>query len=236
MEDAEHKYKMSFKEFTKELNGSRVEGELVRVIFYSLLTSFALLGILYYIKLRFISDFIPKYGFFLFFVALSCAIIIPAMRQIRAYKQMPCMSGMMVGMTVGMISGFLMGFLVGATNGMFIGGVFGMALGILTGTMTGKSCGIMGAMEGIMAGFMGGLMGAMTSVMLLNDNLKIATIIVFTVSAVIAVGLNYLIYKESMEREREVREDYIYDIFLTMIIVLAAAWVMLYGPRSVLFG
>mgnify|MGYP001588841237 FL=1 len=227
---------MSFKEFTKELNGSRVEGELIKTILYSLLTSFILLGILYYVKLKTISDFVPKYGFFIFFASLSVALIIPAMRQVRAYKQLPCMSGMMIGMTVGMISGFLIGFLIGATNGMFIGGVAGMAMGIVMGIYTGNCCGIMGAMEGIMAGFMGGIMGAMTSVMLLNDNLKAATIIVYIVSAIIMISLNYMIYKESRDIERVKNEDYMLDIFITMIIISFVTWIMLYGPRSFLFG
>ena len=100
---------MSFKDFVKELNGSRVEGELIKTIFYSLLTSFILLGLLYYLKFRYISDFLPKYGFYLFFAALSYALVVPTVRQIRAHKNMACMSGMMVGMTIGMIAGFLGG-------------------------------------------------------------------------------------------------------------------------------
>lgn len=227
---------MSFKEFTKELNGNRVEGELIKTILYSLLTSFILLGILYYLKLRAIADFIPKYGFFIFFAALSIAIIIPAMRQVRACRTLPCMSGMMIGMTIGMISGFLIGFLIGATNGMFVGGVSGMAIGILIGAYTGNCCGIMGIMEGMMAGFMGGLMGAMTSVMLLNDNLKAATIIAFIVSALIMISLNYMIYKESKDIESTGSRDYLLDILITMIIISIAAWIMIYGPRSFLFG
>ena len=52
----------------------------------------------------------PKYGFFIFFSVLSYALVLPAVRQVKAYKEMPCMSGMMVGMTLGMVSGFLLGF------------------------------------------------------------------------------------------------------------------------------
>ena len=54
-----------------------------------------------------------------------------------------------------------------------------------------------------MAGFMGGLMGAMTAVMMLNDNLKLATVLVFLVSAVIMIGLNYMIYQETRSFERK---------------------------------
>ena len=45
---------MSFKEFVKELNANRrVEGELVKTIFYSLVTSIVVLGLIYYFKLIF---------------------------------------------------------------------------------------------------------------------------------------------------------------------------------------
>ena len=64
---------MSFKEFVKELNGNRVEGELIKTILYSLLTSFIILEILYFLKLRYIENFMPKYGFYLFFAVFSIA-------------------------------------------------------------------------------------------------------------------------------------------------------------------
>src|SRR3989344_429350 len=121
---------MTFKKFVKELNGQGVEGELIKTIVYSLITSLVVLGILYYFKFKRIDEFFPKYGFYLFFSALSFALIMPTIRQIRAYKDLPCMSGMMVGMTIGMIAGFLPGFYVASTNGMFVGGFFGAAIGI----------------------------------------------------------------------------------------------------------
>jgi len=227
---------MTFKNFMKELSGKRVEGELIRTMFYSLLTSFILLAILYYLKLKFIEDFIPKYGFFLFFAALSYAFIIPSVRQIRAYSEFPCMSGMMVGMTTGMITGFLPGFYLASTNGMFVGSVFGMTLGILLGIYSGKCCGIMGVMEGIMAGFMGGLMGAMTAFMLFNDNLKPATLIVFLISGVIMLLLNYMIYKEMKNEERKKHEDHLFTILISFILMVITTWLMVFGPRSGVFG
>jgi hypothetical protein len=148
---------MSFKQFMQELNGSRVEGELLKTIFYSLITSFIVIGALYFLRLKNVPDFIPKYGFYLFLAAISYALIVPAIRQVRAYKQFGCMSGMMIGMTTGMIAGFMAGYFIGATNGMFIGGVFGMVIGSAIGIWMGSCCGIMGFMEGLMAGFMGGL-------------------------------------------------------------------------------
>src|SRR3989344_1209187 len=178
---------MSFEQFTKELNGDRVEGELLKTIFYSLITSFIVIAALYALRLKNLTDFIPKYGFYLFLASISYALILPAIRQVRAYKQFGCMSGMMIGMTTGMIAGFMGGYFIGATNGMFIGGVFGIVVGSLIGIWTGSCCGIMGFMEGIMAGFMGGLMGAMTSVMLLNDHIKLATVIITVFTSIISI-------------------------------------------------
>ncbi|MDO8467391.1 MAG: hypothetical protein Q7S56_00370 [Nanoarchaeota archaeon] len=227
---------MSFKEFVKELNGSRVEGELIKTILYSLLTSFGILAFYYFAGLNRIDNLIGKYGFFLFFSVLSYALIIPSVRQVRAYKYFGCMSGMMIGMTTGMIAGILSGYFVGATNGMFYGGVFGMAVGISFGIYNGKCCGVMGFMEGTMAGFMGGLMGAMTAIMMYNDNLKLGGIVVFLISGVIMLGLNYMIYSETYEKEREYSESQVSTIFLSFILTTATAWIMLFGPRSVLFG
>lgn len=223
-----------FKRFTKELNeGERVEGELLKTFLYSVLSSIAIIGILYIEIFRHMEDFIPKYGFYVFFVVLSYAVIIPSIRQVRAYKQFACMSGMMIGMTSGMIAGFLSGFFVGATNGMFWGSVFGMGVGIVLGIWNGKSCGIMGIMEGMMAGFMGGLMGAMSSVMMLNDNLKAASVIVFVISAVIMFSLNYMIYKEMKENERQTNEAHFITVVISVILTLLTVLFMVFGPRSV---
>ncbi|MEM3074906.1 MAG: hypothetical protein QW727_03125 [Candidatus Pacearchaeota archaeon] len=227
---------MKIKRFIKELNGSRVEGELIKTIFYSLITSFSILGSLYYFKFRFIENFMSNYGFSLFFVALSYSLIVPVIRQVRAYCELPCMTGMMVGMTIGMISGFLSGFFIASTNGMFIGSIFGIAVGIILGVLNGKCCGIMGIMEGLMAGFMGGLMGAMTAFMLFNDNLKQATIIIFLISGVIMFSLNYMIYKEMEKEEAKKREDYSWTIALTLVLISITTWLMVYGPRSEIFG
>lgn len=227
---------MSFGAFVRELNGSRVEGELVKTFFYSLIASALTLGILYAVKLRAIAGVGEKYGLFLFFAALSYAVILPSVRQVRAYRELPCMAGMMVGMTTGMIAGFLGGFYAAATNGMFIGSVFGMALGIALGSWNGRCCGIMGMMEGLMAGFMGGLMGAMTAFMLLNDHLRATAVIVFIIGATIAIGLQYLVYREMRESERQLKEDHFIIVLLSIIFTAATAWIMVFGPRSAVLG
>ncbi len=226
---------MSLKEFMKELNGNRVEGELIKTALYSLITSAIFIAILYFFKLRYVENFIPKYGFSLFFASLSYALVIPTVRQVRAYREFACMSGMMIGMTTGMIAGFLPGFYIASTNGMFIGSVFGMTIGISLGIWTGKCCGVMGFMEGIMAGFMGGLMGAMTAFMLFNDNLRAASVIVFAVGGIIVTGLNYMIYGEMKENERQLKEDHFVTVLLTFILIIVTIWLMVFGPRSGIF-
>ncbi|MBS3140709.1 hypothetical protein J4405_01025 [Candidatus Woesearchaeota archaeon] len=227
---------MTFKHFITELNGNRVEGELIKSIFYSLLVSFLFLGILYFFKFRYIPGFIDKYGFYLFFASLSYAVLLPTVRQVRAYNQFSCMSGMMIGMTIGMIAGFVAGFYIGATNGMLMGSIFGSIIGILLGIWLGSKCGIMGFMEGIMAGFMGGLMGAMTSVMMLNDNLRLATIFIFVISSIIMIGLNYMIYAETKESNREKSEDYLNIIMISFALIALTTWIMLFGYRSLIFA
>ena len=226
---------MTATEFFKELKGNgRVEGELIKTIFISLITSFITFGIYYILKLKYIESFMPKYGFFLFFAIISYAILMPSIRQVRAFKGFTCMTGMMIGMTVGMMSGFLAGFYVGATNGMFWGSVFGMVVGISLGMWKGKCCGIMGLMEGLMAGFMGGLMGAMTAVMMFNDNLKAAGVIVFIVCGAILIGLSYMLYKETKNEERVYKEGHFITIVLSFLLTVITIWLMAFGPRSIL--
>src|SRR3989344_2868586 len=226
---------MSFKEFTKSLTKDGPQGELIKTIFISLAVSFAIFGMFYFFRLKYIENFIPKYGFYLFFAVLSYALILPSIRQVRAYKEFPCMSGMMIGMTIGMISGFLSGFYVGATNGMFYGSIFGISIGMLSGIWNGKCCGIMGMMEGMMAGFMGGLMGAMTAIMMFNDNLKAAGVVIFIISAIIMLGLNLMIYKETKEVQRKHKDSELFIMVLSFILTSITIWIMVFGPRGVLF-
>ena len=225
---------MTFRKFAKYVNE---EENLVKTVFISLLTSFALLAFFYMFKLRYVENFIPKYGFFLFFAILSYSLILPSVKHVKIYREFACMSGMMIGMTIGMISGFLPGFLIGATNGMFWGSVVGMSFGILFGVWNGKCCGVMGAMEGMMAGFMGGLMGGMTALMMINDNLRAAAVIVFMVSAVILFGLNYMVYKEARDNgmERKHKDSEFFIIFWSFLLTVITTWFIVFGPRSVLF-
>lgn len=92
---------MSLKEFARELNGKNVEGEIIKTIFVSLIVSLITSGVMYFLFLKNVENFFPKYGFYLFFSVLSYAAVMPAVRQVRAFRQFPCMSGMMIGMTIG---------------------------------------------------------------------------------------------------------------------------------------
>ena len=221
---------MSLREFKEE-----DFGRLTKTILISLVTSFVVFGLIYFFKLKYIENFTGKYGFYIFFAILSYALIMPSMRKIREYKELPCMSGMMIGMTIGMIAGLLSGFFVGATNGMFWGSVWGMLVGIGFGVWSGKCCGIMGVMEGMMAGFMGGLMGAMTALMMFNDNLKIAGIVIFIVSAFIMMGLNLMIHKETKSFDKKLNEEDMFTVVLSFTLTALTIWLIVFGPRSALF-
>ncbi|HLC54047.1 MAG TPA: hypothetical protein VJK07_00265 [Candidatus Nanoarchaeia archaeon] len=228
---------MNLQKFIAELSGARVEGELIKTFFISLISSLAVLVLAWVVRLRFIEGFWSDYGLLTGYAVLTYALLVPAMRQIRAYGQFACMTGMMIGMTLGMMAGFLTGFYLGATNGMFVGAVFGMIVGISVGTWTGGCCcGIMGYMEGIMAGFMGGIMGAMTSVMMLNDHLRAAALIVTGISAFIIISLNVLVHQEMEKESRQNHEGQSRTIILSAALTAATIWIMVFGPRSGLFG
>lgn len=221
---------MDLKEFKQNDLGS-----ILRTTFLSLFTSFITFLIVYFLKLRNVDNFLERSGFFLFFAIISYSLIMPSLKKLISYGELPCMGGMMVGMTIGMIAGFLPGFFVGATNGMFYGSLFGMAVGITFGVWSGKCCGIMGVMEGLMAGFMGGLMGAMTSVMLYNDNLKFAGIVLFLISAVIITCLNFMIYRETKSFRKKQIESELVIVICSFILTAITIWLMVFGPRSALF-
>lgn len=224
---------MAWKDYKTHWNNNGEE--LIKTILYSIITALVILTIMYFARLRTIDGFIPKYGFFLFFASLSYALMLPSIKMIRSYKEYTCMSGMMIGMTIGMISGFLAGYYVGATNGMFWGSMFGMGIGIFFGIWNGKCCGIMGIMEGMMAGFMGGLMGAMTAVMMFNDHLKAAGVIVFVICGAILFGLNYMVYKETKHLMKESKDTDLFTIVCTFVLIVITTIFITFGPRSPLF-
>lgn len=194
--------------------------------------------IAYYGFFKNIPDFAQKFGYFLIFLVISVAICAAAIRNIKPYeKQFGCMSGMMIGMTIGMISGFLVGLVVGSTNGMFIGSLTGMLIGMAAGAWCGSCCGIMGIMEGLMAGLMGGLMGCMTTLMMLNDNLRIIIPLLTIISFIILYGLDYMVAKEVKESELKLTKpnSLLSAVIISFIITMLLTYLMVYGPKSALF-
>lgn len=227
---------VTFREFVNSLNEKSIEGKLIPVLLLSLAVSVAVGAIFFFVFVPDQLKFMQKYLVHAILAILSYAILMPAVYQVLIYKKFPCMSGMMIGMTFGMIASFLPGFYLGATNGMFWGGVFGMIVGIGFGIWKGSCCGVMGFMEGIMAGFMGGLMGAMSAVMMLNDNLVAAGIVVFVIGATIMTALYYMIYSESREHEIKKIGNYWAIVLLSAILTLVTLVFMVFGPRSYLFS
>ena len=78
-------------------------------------------------------------------------------------------------------------------------------------------------------------MGGMTAVMMLNDNLKAAGVIIFLICGSILLGLNYMILKETKGAEKQIREGELFTIGFSFILTTATIWLMVYGPRSALF-
>lgn len=228
--------KVNFNHFLKELfSGKSIEKE-VTLFFFSLLIILSLTEIIsYYAFFINITDFFSKYGYYLIYLILSIVFTSSLIWHIKAYgSNFSCMSGMMIGMTVGMLAGFLLGLIIGATNGIFIGSIVGVILGIFIGAWCGSCCGIMGILEGMMAGLMGGLMGPMTSLMMLNDNLKLIFPLIFGSSFLILLGLDYMIFKET--KSKEIINFYKYNKFnyttICFILTLGLTYLMIYGPKT----
>ena len=227
--------------FTKYLDHLKhkntVEGKLVWIALGTFVVLSVLEIIAYFGFFRTIPGFFDRFGYYITFLVLSVVVSGTSVWHIRAYgSTFSCMSGMMIGMTSGMISGFLIGLIVGATNGMFIGSLVGLGVGIFIGIVTGKCCGVMGVMEGMMAGFMGGLMGAMTSLMMLNDHLKIIIPVLVGVSTAILLGLDYMIYKEVGHLKEKVnKSEFLPFITFCFVVTIGITFLMVYGPKSILF-
>src|SRR3989344_2297413 len=218
---------VNFKKYLKILKQKdQLEGQLILISFATLIILSILEVITYFGFFRDIPGFFNRYGYYLVFLVISSVVVGASVLHIKKYgSSFSCMSGMMVGMTTGMISGFLVGMLVGS--------ILGILIGMFIGIFTGKCCGIMGIMEGMMAGLMGGLMGAMTSLMMLNDNLKLIVPVLVVASSTILIGLDYMIYKEkSYVKEKINKEQFLSFIITCSIITLALTFLMVVGPKS----
>jgi len=72
--------------------------------------------------------------------------------------------------------------------------------------------------------------------MMFNDNLRAAGVIVFAVSGFILIGLNYMIYNETREAGRKHDDSELFTIFWSFALTIITVIFMVYGPRSVLFS
>src|SRR3989344_3629322 len=228
--EPEHKHHSSSKLIFK------VEKSMIKTAFYNLIFLILIETIAYFGFFKNIPDFFSKYGYYLIFLVIAVVINSIAIWHIKAYRHVfSCTTGMMIGMS----SGFSIGLIVGATNGMFIGSLAGIIVGIIVGSYAGNCCGIMGIMEGMMAGLMGGLMGAMTSVMTLNDNLAVFVPILMISVLAMFIGLIIMIYQEEISKKPDVHYhgfELLPFITVNFIITLGLTFLMVFGPRSFLFG
>ncbi|MFH1917464.1 MAG: cation transporter [Nanoarchaeota archaeon] len=233
----------TFKERRREFRENREKyGVERKAMQYSILAIgilFVLEALAYVGIFRNIPDFLPKYGWWIFYLTISVVAIGIAMWHILSYKaKITCMVGMMIGMTIGMQAGMMIGAIMGATNGFFIGSMSGMLIGVVVGALMGKCCGVMGIMEGMMAGLMGGTMGPMISVMMFNDHLLIFMPFYMAINLLIIVGLSYMFVQEVADGKEIKRNPQNFPGFIAALIIATTILIalMTYGPRSVLFG
>jgi hypothetical protein len=216
---------------------------MIRAFNYTLLLMAILLiieAIAYFGFWKFIPSFLPKYGLWMLYLDISVATIGASLWYMYLYKtNVTCMTGMMIGMTVGMQIGMMVGIIFGAVNGFFIGSMVGMILGTIAGAIAGSNCGIMGILQGMMAGIMGGTMGPMIGLMMFTDHIKIFMPFFMLFNILILAGFVYMYYEEVVENRKDVVKRDIDFVTLASIGVIATAIllvIMLYGPKSLLFG
>ena len=199
-----------------------------------------LYAVAYFSLLKNIPDFTANYGWWMFYLIISIAVVAIGMWHYYAYNaKVTCMVGMMIGMTFGMQTGMMIGAIIGATNGFFVGALSGMLIGTAVGSITGKCCGVMGVMEGMMAGVMGGTMGPMISVMMFSDNLLIFMPFYMIINIIIVLGLSYMLFEEVVEHNAMIKKeplDFMTLASICVVIATALAALMVYGPSSSLIS
>ena len=53
------------------------------------------------------------------------------------------------------------------------------------------------------------------------------------VSAVILISLNYMIYLETKENERQLKEDYFMTILVSLLLTTITLFLILFAPRGI---
>jgi copper chaperone CopZ len=229
-----------WRDFKENKQKYAIERKGLSYALYAFMIVFALEALAYVGFLHTIPNFLPKYGWWLFYGTVSVVALVFMLWHTFAYRaKVTCMVGMMIGMTAGMQTGMMLGAIIGATNGFFTGAMVGMLTGVIVGSLAGKSCGVMGIMEGMMAGVMGGTMGPMISVMMFTDRLKVFMPFYIIINIIIIIGLSYMLFEEVVENRKGVIRkplDGIAFIALCIIAVFIIALIMIYGPKGGLFA
>jgi len=193
----------------------------------------------YFLFLNQIPNFLIKFGWWIVYLDISVATIAGALWYYASYQgYVSCMASMMIGMTLGMQTGMMLGSVFGAVNGYFIGAMVGMILGTLIGLITGKAS-IMGMLQGAMSGLMGGTMGAMITVMMFTDHVLYFMPFYMFINIAILAGFVYMYHDEVIKDNKElvIKNIGIFSFTLLSVIVSVVLFsLMIYGPKSILFG
>jgi hypothetical protein len=213
-----------------------------KLVWY-VLTSFIVVLLLqiagYYLFLNQIPNFLIKFGWWMLYLDISIVTIAGALWYYASYKgYVSCMASMMIGMTLGMQTGMMLGSVFGAVNGYFIGAMIGMMLGTVIGLITGKAS-IMGMLQGMMSGLMGGTMGAMITVMMYTDHVLYFMPFYMTINVAILAGFVYMYHDEVIKDNKEIVKKKIGLFAFTLLSVVVSVlllMVLVYGPKSILFG
>jgi hypothetical protein len=195
--------------------------------------------IAYFLAFNAIPDFLTKYGWWMLYLDLSIATLGGALWYYASHKgYVSCMASMMIGMILGMQTGMMIGAVFGAVNGYFIGAMIGMLLGFFIGAITGKES-LMGVVQGMMSGLMGGTMGAMITVMMFTDHVLWFMPFYMILNIAVLVGFVYIYHDEVIKDNKELVKKHIglgAFLFWTSIITVILTAVLVYAPKSILFG
>jgi len=233
-------FKERWRDFKEHRSKYSMMTRAVNYMFLSLLILLAIESIAYFGFLRFIPEFLLKYGPWILYLDISIATLGASLWYMYSYKtNVTCMTGMMIGMTVGMQVGMMIGIIFGAVNGFFIGSMVGMIIGTIAGAIAGANCGIMGSLQGMMAGVMGGTMGPMIGLMMFTDHIKVFMPFYMLFNILILAGFVYMYYEEVVENRKDVVKRHIdFATFASITVIVTAILfvIMAYGSKSILFG
>ena len=226
----------------KESNDSTQSMDYNQLVLYSISGFFAIIIlqlIAYFGFLKNISNFLPSFGLWIFYLDISIVTIGIALWYIASYSgYKSCMASMMIGMTMGMQIGMMIGAVYGAVNGFFIGAMIGMIAGSLIGAITGKTH-TMGWLQGLMSGVMGGTMGAMITLMMFTDRIIYFMPFYMILNIAIIIGFLKMYHEEVIKDNADVVINDIGILTFTSLCVIAGfvfTAILVYAPKSILFG